>query len=90
MASLLPKSEKAYIVDLGCGTGLELEEYFSIKLHARVTGIDLTEAMLNALKAKFPDKDLSLICGSYFDVAFGEDKYEMDKIGYYLQHINYK
>lgn len=75
-ASLLPKMENANILDLGCGTGLELEEYFLVNPNVSVTGIDLTEAMLNALKEKFPDKNLSLICGSYFDVPLGDEVYD--------------
>ena len=64
------------ILDLGCGTGLELEELFAVNPGAKVTGIDLSEAMLNALKAKFPEKDLTLVCASYFDVPFGENAYD--------------
>ena len=75
-ASLLPKVEDAHILDLGCGTGLELEEYFKVNSSAKVTGIDMTRAMLDALEAKFPDKELTLICDSYFDVPFGEEKYD--------------
>ena len=75
-AALLPVTENANILDLGCGTGLELEEYFAINPNARVTGIDLTEAMLNVLWDKFPDKNISLICGSYFDVPLGEDIFD--------------
>ena len=75
-ASLLPKSDNAQILDLGCGTGLELEEYFKVNPSVKVTGIDMTRAMLDALKAKFPDKDLTLICDSYFDVPFEEAKYD--------------
>ena len=36
----------------------------------------MTKAMLDALKAKFPYKDLTLICDSYFDVPFEEAKYD--------------
>ena len=75
-ASLLPKKENVAVLDLGCGTGLELEEYFKVNPTAKVTGIDLTEAMLNALKDKFPDKDIITICGSYFDLPFGEEVYD--------------
>ncbi len=75
-AECLPARNNVNILDLGCGTGLELEHYFKINPYAKVTGIDLTEAMLNALKEKFPDKDLNLILGSYFDVPFDEDAFD--------------
>lgn len=75
-ASLLPEKENAKILDLGCGTGLELEELFKVNPTAGVTGIDLTDAMLKELAAKFPDKDMLLICGSYFDEPFGESEYD--------------
>lgn len=75
-ADCLPKADGAKILDLGCGTGLELEHYFRLNPSARVTGIDLTKSMLNALKNKFPEKDLTLICGSYFDVPFDENTFD--------------
>ena len=75
-ASLLPKEKNANVLDLGCGTGLELEEFFSINPSAKVTGIDLTKAMLDSLKTKFPDKDITTICGSYFEVPFGVDIFD--------------
>ena len=75
-ASLLPADTGARVLDLGCGTGLELEEYFRINPDAAVTGIDLSDAMLSALKNKFPDRRLNLIRGSYFDVPFGENAYD--------------
>lgn len=75
-ADCLPKAVGAKILDLGCGTGLELEYYFRLNPSVRVTGIDLTESMLNALENKFPEKELSLICGSYFDVPFDENTFD--------------
>ena len=69
-ASLLPTTEGCHILDLGCGTGLELREYYQMNPTARVTGIDLSQGMLSALKKNFAKKDLTLICGSYFDVPF--------------------
>lgn len=69
-AGLLPEEPGARILDLGCGTGLELDYYFRRNPGARVTGIDLAEGMLGALKGKFRDRDVTLICGSYFDVSF--------------------
>ncbi|MBE6801327.1 MAG: methyltransferase domain-containing protein [Ruminococcaceae bacterium] len=75
-ADCLPKTDGAKVLDLGCGTGLELEHYFILNPSAKITGIDLTESMLNALKNKFPEKYLTLICGSYFDVPFDENTFD--------------
>ena len=72
MASLLPK-DIGRVLDLGCGTGLELDEIFKRFPSLAVTGIDLSDAMLNRLKEKHPQKNLTLICGDYFEVPFGED-----------------
>ena len=60
------------ILDLGCGTGLELEAYYRRNPSAKITGIDLSSGMLAELRKKFPGKDITLIPGSYFDVPFGE------------------
>ena len=75
-ASLLPMEKEARVLDLGCGTGLELEEYFRLNPEADVPGIDLSEAMLKALQEKLPDRKIRLILGSYFDVPFGEGAYD--------------
>lgn len=75
-AKCLPLEKNPCILDLGCGTGLELEEYFSLNSSAKVTGIDLAPGMLNALRAKFPNKEIKLILGSYFDVPFGEEAFD--------------
>ena len=74
-ASQLPVGP-VHILDLGCGTGLELEDYFQRNPEAEITGIDLTEGMLEALRAKFPDKKLHLIQGSYFDEPLSENTYD--------------
>ena len=59
------------LLDLGCGTGLELERLFEMSPEMEVTGVDLSENMLKKLGEKYSDKQIKLICGSYFDVAFG-------------------
>ena len=75
-AKQLPINQNCRILDLGCGTGLELQEYYPRNPSARVTGIDLSQGMLSALKTKFPNKDITLICGSYFDVPFGVSSFD--------------
>lgn len=74
-AEQLPMKSCSEVLDLGCGTGLELEEYFSLNSDAHITGIDLSKAMLTTLASKFPDKELNLITGSYFEVPFEKGKY---------------
>lgn len=75
-AAQLPCTGHCAILDLGCGTGLELAEYLVLNPSANITGIDLSEGMLRELKNKFPDKTLNLICGSYFDMPFGDNRFD--------------
>lgn len=75
MAELLPANTET-ILDLGCGTGLELEPIFKKKPDAAVVGIDMTQAMLDKLEQKYHDKNIRLICGSYFEVNFGANAFD--------------
>lgn len=75
MSMLVPKTCTT-LLDLGCGTGLELDEIFKVMPNIKVTGIDLTQAMLDKLSQKHQDKSLNLICDSYFDVDLGMSEYD--------------
>lgn len=75
-AKCLPIVENIHILDLGCGTGLELGEYFQLNPSAIVTGVDLSEGMLSVLKSKFENKAITLVVGSYFDVSFGVNTFD--------------
>ena len=75
-AKQLPTAENCHVLDLGCGTGLELQEYYTQNPLAKVTGIDLSQGMLTELKRKFVGKDITLIQGSYFDVPLGENVFD--------------
>ena len=78
------------LLDLGCGTGLELKEIFKKIPDLEVTGIDLTKAMLDKLKNNFPDKNIKLICGSYFDVDFGEKTFDCAISFQTMHHFSHK
>lgn len=60
-ASLLPMQNAATVLDLGCGTGLELGYYFKLNPTAKITGIDIAEDMLIALKEKFSEKAINIM-----------------------------
>lgn len=70
MASLLP-ADLSSLLDLGCGTGLELDEIFRRFPELRVTGIDLTQAMLDRLREKHPCRAMTLLCGNYLEADLG-------------------
>ena len=62
-ARAVPESAKR-ILDLGCGTGLELDALYNLRTDISVIGIDLSPDMLDALMKKHGDKgDLTLLCG---------------------------
>ena len=75
-AECLPETPDAAVLDLGCGTGLELDYYFRLNPTARITGIDVAEDMLDVLKKRFSDKAITVIKGSYFDVSFENSCYD--------------
>ena len=69
-ASLFPENARD-VLDLGCGTGLELNELLLLHPGLRVTGLDLCPAMLEQLKARHPG--VRTICGDYFEADLGRD-----------------
>ena len=75
-AALFPETGAVHILDLGCGTGLELDELWRRNPEIEVTGIDLAGNMLARLQAKHPDKKLHLMQASYFDVDFGVARFD--------------
>ena len=75
-AKQLPTAKNCRILDLGCGTGLELEWYFKINPTAELTCIDLSELMLSKLEEKFSEKKIIRIQGSYFDTPLGENEFD--------------
>lgn len=75
MARLVPQTTET-LLDLGCGTGLELEAIWARNPEISVTGIDLTGAMLERLKQKYPERQVTLIEADYMAYDFGNGKYD--------------
>lgn len=89
-AKQLPLSPGCKVLDLGCGTGLELEYYFALNPRACVTGIDMSKAMPKSLAAKFPDKEITLIHDSYLDAEFGTQVYDAALSVESLHHFSFE
>ena len=73
LADLIPEDTET-ILDLGCGTGLELDEILSHRPELSVTGIDLCHAMLEKLKTKHPN--VTTLCQDYFQADLGDESYD--------------
>ena len=75
---IAPTDETSRILDLGCGTGLELDQVFLRAPDAHITGIDLAPQMLKRLREKFREKadHIRVVEGNYLDVPFGENEYD--------------
>lgn len=70
MAGYVPDNSRK-LLDLGCGTGLELEAIFRKLTDLSVTGIDICKEMLEVLEEKYKGKNIKLIAGDYFTADFG-------------------
>ncbi|MCL2065259.1 MAG: class I SAM-dependent methyltransferase [Candidatus Cloacimonetes bacterium] len=88
-AELLPENSKYYL-NLGCGTGLELVEIFKRFPDIYVTGIDMSQKMLDILHNKFPDKNIYLIKANYLEYDFGNDIYDTVISYQTLHHLEHK
>ena len=64
------------LLDIGCGTGLELASLYRRFPALQVTGIDLSETMLGQLRASYLDRDLRLIQADYTAWDLGEREYD--------------
>ncbi|MGH4123447.1 MAG: class I SAM-dependent methyltransferase [Clostridium sp.] len=79
IASPIKKTEsKINILDLGCGTGLEIEGIFEKAPNCKITGIDMSEEMMSKLKEKYNNKleNISLIKDSYLTRPFEKENYD--------------
>lgn len=77
------------LLDLGCGTGLELEAMYRRFPHLQVTGIDLSPDMLGKLKEKYGDKGIRLIEADYFQYPLGENVFDAALTFETLHHFEF-
>ena len=72
-AGLIPPSVRS-LLDLGCGTGLELDAIFRLRQDLSVTGVDLCPDMLEKLREKHPQ--VHTVCADYFRAELGQARYD--------------
>jgi tRNA (cmo5U34)-methyltransferase len=91
-AKLIPAARGLKLLDLGCGTGLELDEIFKVNPTVQVTGIDLTESMLKKLSQKHAARksQLNLVLADYFKYDFGKDTFDVAVSFDTLHHYSYE
>jgi len=88
LASFFPSHAKT-MIDLGIGTGLELEAIFERFPDIEVTGLDIAQDMLKMVVEKYPDKKIGLHCESYLDFDFGNCLYDVALSVMTLHHYNH-
>ena len=89
LTELMPENSKN-LLDLGCGTGLELIDIFKKFPEINVTGIDLSQKMLDKLKKKFSNKKINLIKENYLEYDFGMNIYDIVISYETLHHLQHK
>ena len=63
-------TEGKVILDVACGTGVLIPDYLKRKV-ASVTGIDISPKMAEIAKAKFPQPEVTILCGDGETTDFG-------------------
>ena len=92
IARLIPSTRGLKILDLGCGTGLELDEIFKVNPTVEVTGIDLAKKLLEKLSQKHSARksQLKLILADYLNYDFGKNAFDVALSVQTLHHFSYK
>lgn len=91
-AKIIPKVEGLKLLDLGCGTGLELDEIFKVNPTIMVTGIDIAKKMTDKLLDKYKNRSnqINIINESYLEYNIGEDIYDVALSVQTLHHFTHK
>ncbi len=90
IAKYIPVKENIRLVDLGCGTGLELREIYRRNPSAKVTGIDLSKEMLHKLEENYEDQLIEVHNMSYLDFDFGVEQYDAAVSCETLHHLTHE
>jgi len=70
--------EPLEVLSLGCGTGLEFEALFQRAPNALITGVDLSENMLEGLRTTYDGRmsQITLVADSFLSMDLGTERYD--------------
>lgn len=77
------------LLDIGCGTGLEFSSLYERFPDVEITGVDLSQDMLDKLRNKYSGKNIRLIQADYFQYPFEPEKYDAALSFETLHHFPY-
>ncbi len=63
-------TEGKVVLDVACGTGVLIPDYLKRKV-ASVTGIDISPKMAEIAEEKFPQENVTILCGDVEETEFG-------------------
>ena len=89
IAELLPNNLDS-LLDVGCGTGLELEEIFKRFPECYVTGVDISREMLDRLEEKYFKKNIELVRADCFKRLYPKHNYEAVLSAFTMHHYDWK
>jgi RimJ/RimL family protein N-acetyltransferase/phospholipid N-methyltransferase len=78
--TFIPETKDALrILDIGCGSGIEFAYIWAKAPNAHITGVDLSDGMLNALAEKYADRkeQWTAIKTSYFDYDYPQNTFDI-------------
>ena len=81
--------EPVHILDLGCGTGLEFEALFQRAPNALITGVDVSENMLELLRKRYIGRmsQITLLADSYLAMPFAAQTYDYVISAMSMHHV---
>ncbi len=88
----IPNMDKPlFVLDLGCGTGLEIEDIYKKAPNASLVCVDVSEEMLAKLKEKYfaLGKVISLVKESYLTFKYELSKYDFIVSVMTMHHFEY-
>lgn len=82
-----PTHQPVSILDIGCGTGLEISSILEAAPNAHLTCVDLSAEMLAKLQHKYPAESVETIQASYLAMDFGRERYDAALSSMTLHHL---